>query len=250
MLQKISDNTYARSPLQADEGFQFGRAVYETLPVFQQPVLLSAHVERLNKASRALNIGTTLTAEELAEDISALAFNNCVLKIMVSPANLVYQTRPLPAKEISVKLQLKDDLRSRQPELLRYKTVQYLAGLIAYEQAIAQGFDDALLVNPEGYIAECTRSNIVLIRDDQLLTPDLACGLLPGIARDWLLANYPVKTGFYRVSDLKDVQGAFICNSVRGFRPVTTVDDKKWPVHPLANEIQASFQKKILDKAK
>jgi branched-chain amino acid aminotransferase len=60
------------------------------------------------------------------------------------------------------------------------------------ERAHVEGFDEALLLNERGQLAECTSANIFFVRGGKVLTPPLASGCLPGITREILLEIAPV----------------------------------------------------------
>ena len=95
-----------------------------------------------------------------------------------------------------------------------------------YEAALAAapaGCDDVLLWNPAGELTESTVANLVVRLDGRLLTPPVACGLLPGTLRARLLERGRIAEGVVRVEDLERCQGAWLINSVRGWIPVEQV---------------------------
>ncbi len=249
MIQ-IDEHSYALAPLLPDEGLQFGRAVFETLPVYKKPVLFMEHVSRMNRGLEALRIRKPVNPLWLEIELKKLGLENCVLKILVSEKNLIFQTRPLPELKTSASLTLQPDWRSRHPLLLSHKTVQYLAGLLSWETARHDGYDDALLINPAGQVAEASRSNLFFLRKGRLHTPDLACGLLPGIVREWVIQFYEVETGFYTPVDLYRSEGVFICNSVIGLRPVCAIDDRVLPQNNQLQTIAGYYHEAVTDPAK
>ena len=249
MIQ-IDERTFALAPLQPDEGFQYGRAVFETLPVYKKPVLFLEHISRLNRGLEALQIRKPVNPVWLEIELTKLQLENCVLKILVSEKNLVFQTRPLPADKANASLTLQPDWRSRHPLLLEHKTVQYMAGLLAWETACRDGYDDALLINPAGKVAESSRSNLFFVKNGQLHTPDLACGLLPGIVRAWVTGQYSVEAGFYTPENLFQAEGVFICSSVIGIRPVAAIDDQVLGQSSLILKIADHYRGAVSDPAK
>ena len=68
------------------------------------------------------------------------------------------------------------------------KSANYLHLLLAYQEARKNNFDEALLLNTRGFLAEASRANIFLVKDNCLITPALDCGCPPGITRDTVLA--------------------------------------------------------------
>ena len=92
-----------------------------------------------------------------------------------------------------------------------------------YEQAIARrpGFTDVLLYNDRGEVTESTIANLVVAIDGELLTPPVACGLLPGTLRAHLLDEKKIREEVIGVQRLRDVHACYLVNSVRGFHPVS-----------------------------
>jgi para-aminobenzoate synthetase/4-amino-4-deoxychorismate lyase len=96
-----------------------------------------------------------------------------------------------------------------------------------YDRAIAgaDGFDDVLLWNPDGFITETTIANVVVRIGRELYTPPVDCGLLAGTYRDWLLRSGQVRERAIHVSELDSVDELQLINSVRGFYPAELVKD-------------------------
>jgi branched-chain amino acid aminotransferase len=67
-------------------------------------------------------------------------------------------------------------------------TGAYVNSVLAKMEALDKGFDEGIMLNPQGYISEATGENLFIVRDGELLTPPLAAGPLPGITRDSVIA--------------------------------------------------------------
>ncbi len=67
-------------------------------------------------------------------------------------------------------------------------TGAYVNSVLAKQEALDKGFDEGIMLNPQGYISEATGENLFIVRDGELLTPPLAAGPLPGITRDSVIA--------------------------------------------------------------
>ena len=105
-----------------------------------------------------------------------------------------------------------------QHEFLRYKTT----ARAAYDVHIAEAPDafDILLWNERDEVTEFTRGNVVVSLDGKLLTPPLACGLLPGVLRAELLEREVVQEAVIAREDLEHVEAVWFINSVRGWLAV------------------------------
>lgn len=91
----------------------------------------------------------------------------------------------------------------------------------AYREAQSKGFDDALLLNMEGYAAETSIANIFWRKGDQVYTPSAECDLLPGIMRDVVIGLVKKMKGYnlneekYHPDQLKEADEIWITNSVK-----------------------------------
>jgi para-aminobenzoate synthetase / 4-amino-4-deoxychorismate lyase len=107
---------------------------------------------------------------------------------------------------------------------LRHKTTRREFYDRQYAEARAAGFDEVLFTNEKGEITEGAISNLFIERSGKMLTPPLACGVLPGIFRQHLLKTCAAaEERILTISDLEDADAVFLCNSVRGLREVKTL---------------------------
>ena len=110
----------------------------------------------------------------------------------------------------------------------RLKTLSYIDGIAAAREVAADA-DDALMLNTSGHVASATVANIFVLQGDELITPSLDQGILPGITRRILL-DHAKKLGLKPVEravpleDLVRADAVFLCNSLRFIRPVTTLN--------------------------
>src|SRR5438552_6849537 len=72
------------------------------------------------------------------------------------------------------------------------KILSWAMNLTWVEEAQSKGFDEVILLNERGEVAECTSANIFMARGNQVLTPPLSSGCLPGVTRDVLLSGIHV----------------------------------------------------------
>jgi branched-chain amino acid aminotransferase len=116
----------------------------------------------------------------------------------------------------------------RDPEspLAALKTTSRADYVYARVEARDAGADDALFLTIDGYLSEATSANLFLVRRGELATPALACAILPGTTRDWLLAwaarvGLAPHEGWLTTRDLIEAEEVFISSSVAGILPVT-----------------------------
>jgi para-aminobenzoate synthetase/4-amino-4-deoxychorismate lyase len=93
-----------------------------------------------------------------------------------------------------------------------------------YETALASrgDCDDVILWNEQGQATETTIANLVVEKDGRLVTPPLACGLLPGVFRAHLLQTGQIQEEIVTLEDLRRAPRLFAVNSVRRWIPVAT----------------------------
>jgi branched-subunit amino acid aminotransferase/4-amino-4-deoxychorismate lyase len=116
----------------------------------------------------------------------------------------------------------------RDPEnpLVGLKTTSRADYVFARVEAREAGADDAIFLTTDGFLSEATSANLFVVRGDELATPSLACAILPGTTRDWIIrwaAAVGLRTSetWLTIRDLAEADEAFLSSSVAGILPVT-----------------------------
>ena len=185
--------------------------------------LLDEHLRRLEESAAYFGFRFDQKAllETLLREISAVCGMKGVLRLTVDSVGVwSIEHRPLPEPSpcrVSLALSAVD---AADPFLF-HKTTRR----IVYDQARAYvpGVDDVLLWNGRGEVTESTIANLVVELDGELLTPSLACGLLPGTMRARLLQEGRIREKVVRVDDLPRCTRLWLINSVRGWRECVLV---------------------------
>jgi branched-chain amino acid aminotransferase len=141
-------------------------------------------------------------------------------------------TAPLNDWGESVKLAMVPNARHAASEFAGTKYLSWSENLTRYERAHEQGFDEAVLLNERGEIAECTSANIFTVTGDQVWTPPLSSGCLPGVTRALLLEEIrvpglAVAEKILFKEDLEAADEIFITSTTRDLMPVASVDGLK-----------------------
>jgi branched-chain amino acid aminotransferase len=124
----------------------------------------------------------------------------------------------------------------------------YLNSMLAVTEANNAGYDEAILLTPEGTVADGSGENIFVVRDGVIYTPDLASGILPGITRDTItqiaqdLGHTVLEKALIR-SDLYLADEVFMTGTAAEVTPLRSVDDHEIGV----GEITLAIQKAYLD---
>jgi branched-chain amino acid aminotransferase len=115
------------------------------------------------------------------------------------------------------------------------KTVgNYVNSSLAKVEALKAGYDEAIMLAPNGLIAECTGENIFAVRNDIIITPPLSAGALEGITQNSVMAiardqGYDVRVDNLARSDLYIAEEIFVCGTAAEISSVNSVDDRAVP---------------------
>lgn len=109
---------------------------------------------------------------------------------------------------------------------------QYLNSILAIRDAAARGYDEALLLDGEGYIAEASGENLFIMRDGRLFTNNELHSILLGITRDSVIEiardlGYTVEIVALRLNDLHTADEAFLTGTAAEITPVREVDGRR-----------------------
>ena len=244
-----------------DRGFQLGDGVFETLRARGgRPTELPEHAARMRLSAGGLSIALPDDLEQrlaraidellAAEDLGGPE-GDASVRITVSrgpffgrgllppdehptPTIVVqaWPVPPTPASHLERGLHLIASAIRRDPEnpLNALKTTSRADYVYARIEARTAGADDALFLTIDGYLSEATSANLFVVRATpggvELATPALACAILPGTTRDWILrwaadAGLRPLEGLLTTRDLHEADEAFLSSSVAGILPVT-----------------------------
>src|SRR5438270_3203950 len=128
-------------------------------------------------------------------------------------------------------------------------TGMYINSSLAKVEAIKAGYDEAILLSPQGYVSECTGENLVIVKDGAIVTPPVSPGALDGITQS-SVATIARDLGFdYQVgnilrSDLYTCDEAFLTGTAAEVVPVRSVDDREVGTGgpgPMTRKIQETY---------
>lgn len=237
-----------------DDGFYFGRGVFETILLRDgKAILLLYHLKRLNESLQLLGIDKYITAEYVYNKIEELKYTNGALKIMVSEKNTIFTVRDIPYGnedyEKGFSLKVSSVLRNETSLNTYIKSFAYYENLIEKKKAKNLGFQETLFLNTKSFITECSTSNIFFINNNKICTPKIQCGILNGTVRKFLLnelkKDYDFEEGEYTIDNLYNSQGIFITNSLLGIMKVNKVNEHKIDEHTDIFDIKEKYEKLI-----
>jgi len=130
-------------------------------------------------------------------------------------------------------------------------TGNYVNSSLAKVEALKAGYDEAIMLNPQGLVSECTGENIFCVRNGKIITPPLSSGALEGItqasvnsiARD---LGYEIIVGDLARSDLYVAEEIFVCGTAAEISSVNSVDDREIPCPgPITKAIADVYTKAV-----
>ncbi len=166
----------------------------------------------------------------------------------MTPVDLIIYTAPLPEYREPVRLALREHGRHAASPLAGVKTISWLANVWSVAEAQKEGFDEVILLNERGEIAECTAANIYLVKGDNILTPPLSSGCLEGVTRGIIFeisteAGVRVKEQVLRPEDLHSADEVFISSTNRNVIGVGEIAGNSLPgaPGPITKRIDEAF---------
>lgn len=232
------------------------------------------HYDRLKNSADALNMPYHWTTEELIEaTYEVLKRNNqqdaYLRPVVYAPANMKF--------DINERSFIVIETWEMQPflgdKLLRVMTSSfqrpnpkgfkihakaaghYVNSILASQEAKANGFDEALLLDMNNYAAEAPGANLFFEKDAKLFTPALG-NILPGITRATVLElcdelGIEVKEGSFTIDDVKKADAAFFCGTAAEVIGFESLDDYKFPLNwneSVSRKIQLAYKDKVVEK--
>lgn len=130
-------------------------------------------------------------------------------------------------------------------------TGNYVNSSLAKIEAIKAGYDEAVMLNPQGFVSECTGENIFAARNGVLITPPLSAGALEGITQDSIMTiardhGFEVRMDDLTRSDLYICEEMFVCGTAAEVSAVNSVDDRPIPCPgPMTSAIAEEYARAV-----
>lgn len=242
-------------------GLHYGSGVFEGIRAYRTPngpavFRLKDHVNRLFESAHIFMIDIPFSTETITEAIKAIVRDNNLEECYIRP--IVYLgygemgLNPLACKaDVSVAAwkwgtYLGEDgvtkgIRLKVSSWVRHNpnslppaakgTGMYMNSSLAKVEAVKAGYDEAILLSPQGYVSECTGENVFVVRKGRVFTPPTSAGALEGITQSTVSAlaqelGYKVEVENILRSDLYTAQEIFVCGTAAEVTPAVSVDDR------------------------
>lgn len=244
-----------------DHGFLYGDGLFETMRAYQKKIFrLEQHLQRLFLSLEYLKFPIPFNFDSLKEaiykTIEANQLEDAYIRLNVTRGegatvpdpktcktpNLIIITREyVPYSPALYQKGYRGKVVRVRPSpytpSVTMKTLNFLNNIIAKMEAKESGFNEGIMINTEGFVAEGTVSTIFMLKGDLLSTPAKEVGLLPGITRRAILEiaearELKTKERKITISELLEADEAFLTNSLIEIMPLVDVDG-----HPIGKSI-------------
>jgi branched-chain amino acid aminotransferase len=268
-------------------GLHYGYSVFEGIRCFSTPegpaiFRLEEHIERFLNSAKIYNMKIAYSAKELGDACAELVRKNGIpesyirpiaytaygemglnpMKSKVSVAIASWEWGPYLGKDggdkgvrATVSSWVRVDSRALPPQAKC--SANYANSALAKMEAINAGYDEAILLNSHGMVAEGPGENIFRVKDEILSTPPASSGILRGITRDTVIQfARDLKMKFYRNDSTREelytCDELFFCGTAAGIAKIREVDGRKVgnSVFPMTEKLRKLYEGTVHGKVK
>jgi branched-chain amino acid aminotransferase len=258
-------------------GLHYGTGVFEGIRCYETekgPAVfrLTDHLERLHNSAKLLYLELGYSVEELhsacMELIGVNGLPECYLRPIAfsgygelgvstagNPIDVVIMSWPWGAYlgDEGLKNGIRVKISSWQrvgPNTIPHAskaTGIYLNSMLAVTEANRAGYDEAILLTADGFIADGSGENVFIVKDGKIATPPLSTSILPGITRDSLIQiaqdlGYTVEEKNLIRSDLVSADEVFMTGTAAEVTPIREIDDREiGPPGPVTTALQTAY---------
>ena len=237
-----------------DHGLLYGDGVFEGIRCYNGNVfMLDAHLERLYDSAKSImleipitidamkhNVLETLRRNQLREGYVRLIVTRGIGDLGLDPEKcpnpsvviIADRIQLYPEKYYEDGLEIVTvSVRRNYPEAInpRVKSLNYLNNILAKIEAKQSGAVEALMLNNDGYVVECSGDNIFLVKDEIIITPPSHIGILEGVTRNTVIslaheAGFQVEERVFTRHDIYIADECFLTGTAAEVIPVVKLD--------------------------
>jgi branched-chain amino acid aminotransferase len=242
----------------------YGTGVFEGIRAYETddgPAIfrLTEHIQRLHNSAKIIGFEIPYTVEEIIEatkeTVRSTGLDSCYVRPIAYLGYGEMGLNTLPcgvdvaiacwpwgaylgddAVEKGVRMKISSWTRHEHNTMppAAKTTGNYVNSSLAKVEALKAGYDEAIMLAPNGLVAECTGENIFVSRNDIFFTPPLSAGALEGITQNSVMRiagdlGYEVVVDHLARSDLYIAEEAFVCGTAAEVSSVKSVDDREIP---------------------
>ncbi len=239
-----------------DHGLLYGDGIFEGIRAYSGRVFrLKEHIDRLYDSAKVLMLEIPVDKKKMIDDIrvtlKANSLTDAYIRVVVTrgAGDLGLDPRKCPKASyfiIADKISLYPDelyekgmeiatvsTRRNIPEALnpRVKSLNYLNNIMAKIEGTQRGVAEALMLNSQGFVAECTGDNIFIIKNGVLITPPAAAGALLGVTQEAVIGlaearKIEVRKEFFTRYCIFTADECFLTGTAAEIIPVVALDGR------------------------
>jgi branched-chain amino acid aminotransferase len=239
-----------------DHGLLYGDGVFEGIRAYNGRVFrLQEHLDRLYESAKSIMLDIGMSKEEMQEAVlETLRRNNlrdAYIRLVVTRGKGDLGLDPRKCSQptifiIAAQIQLyPEEMYENGLEVVtvptrrnivegvnpRVKSLNYLNNVLAKIEANLAGVPEAIMLNNEGYVSECTGDNIFIVKKREVITPPSHLGILEGVTRNVVLElaaklGYPTAERVFTRHDLYVADECFLTGTAAEIVPVVKVDGR------------------------
>jgi branched-chain amino acid aminotransferase len=239
-----------------DHGLLYGDGVFEGIRIYNGKIFeCEAHMKRLYDSAKSIRLTIPIAVDAFCkaiyDTVQANNFKDCYVRAVVTRGAVDLGLDPRKSKAATVFIIA--DLIDVYPKEMyekgmsvitssyirnhpnscppRVKSLNYLNNILAKIEANDAGVPEAIMLNHDGNVAECTADNVFIVRDGQVQTPTTADGILEGVTRKVIIDlcrknNIPIVEKVIQRHDLFVSDEMFVTGTAAEVMPVTKVDGR------------------------
>jgi branched-chain amino acid aminotransferase len=230
----------------SNRSFLYGDGFFETIMVKQKSIpFLQLHFNRIRKSFAVLGFEPTINfslekfrtelelliaANQLSDAKIRMAFYRNGTIGYLSKENSFSYFAEISELKLASKLSLSAtiyyDNKKSLGSISNLKSSSALIYIMAAKHASVKGFDEAIVLNSNGFIADTTNSNIFIIKNNKLITPPLSDGGVDGVCRKFIFQKFSVIEKSIGINELINADEIFLTNAVKLIQPINKLDEK------------------------
>lgn len=251
-----------------DRGLTLGHGLFETILIKKSVIpALDYHWQRLKSSAPIIGITLPFTCEELESMLIALIINNDLqdniagARLTITHGESERGILPLKTPQPNVLISvfacaspsdraysacIVNTRKNEHTASARIKSISYLDNILAQQEARGRGYDEAILLNTASNIADGSMSNVYIVKKEQVFTPPVVDGALPGVVRSILLTEFnplfQIIEKTISLVELMEADEVFLTNALMGVKSVGKVDEKECNTFTVANSIREALR--------
>ncbi|MBN2259601.1 MAG: aminotransferase class IV [Clostridiales bacterium] len=225
------------SEIEKSLAFNYGIGAFETMKIESGEITdLDLHMERLKHALEVIRL-KQFSIEDIENEIQHKLVKNKlkdgIIKVVVNDMgiNAFFRENIYKCENYKEGFTIAlSEIPVLEKNIYRIKSTNYMIYYLEWLKAKESGFDEIIFFNTENSLSEGSKTNVFIVKDDTILTPDLKSGCLDGIMRKRILTDqkFPVIESRISLDELLSADAVFLTNAIMGVMPVKEIKGRKF----------------------